>query len=393
MMMLADTHFDVAIIGAGPAGSSCAALLARKGVKVLLCDKAAFPREKICGDCINPRSWAFFNLLGIDKEVAGNSEVIDHVKISARSGNVLSIPVERILRARSLSASIPTPFIAMKRSKLDSILLQRAVFDGATFLELTTLESIGRGASTKEGWKLSLKTVGKGDSFVVYCSTIVGADGRNSRVAHLLAEDEGGNISAAKGDSSRVGVQFLVSRPDAVARNVTMFFFGEGYGGIVGVNAGEANVAMVTTQKLAHLAATDFDNFIGKTIHANQFMRRSFPLLTLAGNVHSAYPITPRINNISKPNAFLVGDARHTTEPFTGQGIYFAIQDGVMAAARLSRTLGFARDKRRISPKSHFMADRVYSPILRGGKWVETLLNIGVRFDSVARMVAKGVLG
>ena len=86
-------HADVVIIGAGPAGTTCAALLARKGISVLLCDKASFPREKICGDCINPRCWDFFTLLGIADEVAANSENVTGVKIAGRSGKVLDVPL------------------------------------------------------------------------------------------------------------------------------------------------------------------------------------------------------------------------------------------------------------------------------------------------------------
>ncbi|MGH8049004.1 MAG: FAD-dependent oxidoreductase, partial [Chthoniobacterales bacterium] len=45
--------YDAIIVGAGPAGSVCAATLAQAGRRVLLLDKARFPRDKVCGDCLN----------------------------------------------------------------------------------------------------------------------------------------------------------------------------------------------------------------------------------------------------------------------------------------------------------------------------------------------------
>ncbi|MGZ4984203.1 MAG: FAD-dependent oxidoreductase, partial [Chthoniobacterales bacterium] len=46
--------FDVAIVGSGPAGAACAAVCARAGVRTLLLEREKFPREKVCGDCLNP---------------------------------------------------------------------------------------------------------------------------------------------------------------------------------------------------------------------------------------------------------------------------------------------------------------------------------------------------
>src|SRR5512142_1078946 len=65
--MSTSTHVDIIVVGAGPAGSTCASLLSERGLNVLLLDKANFPRDKICGDCINPRAWQYFDLLGVSE--------------------------------------------------------------------------------------------------------------------------------------------------------------------------------------------------------------------------------------------------------------------------------------------------------------------------------------
>src|SRR5437660_10276349 len=57
--------FDVAIVGGGPAGSSCAAFCALAGLRTLVLERENFPREKVCGDCLNPSCWPVLERLGL----------------------------------------------------------------------------------------------------------------------------------------------------------------------------------------------------------------------------------------------------------------------------------------------------------------------------------------
>src|SRR5207248_10410233 len=61
--------FDVAIAGSGPAGSSCAAFCASGGLRTLLLERENFPREKVCGDCLNPSAWPVLSRLGVEDAV------------------------------------------------------------------------------------------------------------------------------------------------------------------------------------------------------------------------------------------------------------------------------------------------------------------------------------
>src|SRR5947199_5844953 len=106
--------FDVLIVGGGPAGSACAALCARNGLRTLLIERSVFPREKVCGDCINPGCWPILERLGVAERVLA----LPHARLAE---------LEFIgLRGRSLKFSLGDSAcgeIAVKRSLFDQVLL------------------------------------------------------------------------------------------------------------------------------------------------------------------------------------------------------------------------------------------------------------------------------
>ncbi|MEO8205646.1 MAG: FAD-dependent monooxygenase, partial [Chthoniobacterales bacterium] len=81
-------QWDVAIVGAGPAGSVCAAFCAKLGLKTLLLDRSSFPRDKVCGDCVNPAAWDVLRRLGWQDRIhslpSRIPETVEFVSISGR---------------------------------------------------------------------------------------------------------------------------------------------------------------------------------------------------------------------------------------------------------------------------------------------------------------------
>src|SRR6185312_1709662 len=87
--------FDVLIAGAGPAGAVAATLLARSGARVLVLDRARFPRDKLCGDTLNPGALAVLARLGLDAAAAGGLRLdgmmvtgADGVRVVGRYGSL-----------------------------------------------------------------------------------------------------------------------------------------------------------------------------------------------------------------------------------------------------------------------------------------------------------------
>src|SRR2546430_17364857 len=86
---------DVAIVGGGPAGSTCAAFCAAAGLRTVAIDREKFPREKVCGDCINPACWPVIERLGLAEEVRNLAHgVLDAVEFISIRGQNLRIRSE-----------------------------------------------------------------------------------------------------------------------------------------------------------------------------------------------------------------------------------------------------------------------------------------------------------
>src|SRR5438067_11885119 len=114
--------YDVAIVGGGPAGSTCAAFCVTKGLRAVVIEREKFPREKVCGDCLNPSAWPVLRRLQVEERVHELPHaVLERVEFVGRRGQLISVELPRDGGAE----------IAVKRSALDILLLNRAAELGA----------------------------------------------------------------------------------------------------------------------------------------------------------------------------------------------------------------------------------------------------------------------
>jgi geranylgeranyl reductase family protein len=376
-------YFDVIIVGAGPAGSSCATILAHHGVRVLLVEKAKFPREKICGDCINPKSWKFFDLLGVADVLRGRRlNVIDSVRVTNSSGTAI---------IGRLSFRQERPFFSISRSELDMLLFQRARQAGAEALEGVHVTDIRWDGH----WDVETQAVDGRPASNFTARYLVGADGRNSFVARKLAEMERAPVVSQRRKltgARRVGVQWRTHYQPQIGRSVEMYLFKTGYGGIVNVDDERATVAMVTTPQQARVAQIDLHRFVQSTLFANAAARTRFDILRPVGAVSTASPIKPTAHHHEHHAAFLAGDAHQTVEPFTGEGVFFALQDGVSTARRLLALIQCRSSVRLHDRHSRFWINRVVSPILQRSNVSDRLVAIGRQLPMLASLAAKPIM-
>jgi len=280
------------VVGGGPAGSTCAAFCAESGLKTLLLEKAIFPREKVCGDCLNPGCRPILDRLGLTEGVL----TLPHSKLAE---------VEFIgLRGQSAKFALNANEhgeIAVKRSQFDHLLLQHAGECGAEIRQNAAVTSIER------GWRIRV-----GDE-CISAKKVVAADGRNSTVARLL-----GLLPSSKKD--RVALQTHLPLPRDFGNRVVLRFLPDGYCGMSSVGNDQLNLCLV-----------------GKPHHIDALKKWAEAQFAIAPD-HSWRTITPLARRAIAPaheNLFFIGDAARVVEPFTGEGIYYALASGELAARHL----------------------------------------------------------
>lgn len=303
------------IVGAGPAGATCAAFCAQAGLKTLVLEKAVFPRDKVCGDCLNPGVWPILERLGLAERLLTSPHAplaeVEFIGLDARS---LSIPLTPSDRGE----------IAIKRAAFDHLLLTRTEECGAEIRQNCTVTKI------EPGWMV------RTSAGAFSSRLLVAADGRNSTVARLL-----GLLPAARKD--RVALQTHVAAPDDFGARVVLRFLPEGYCGVASVGAGELNLCLVS--RPAQIGAL------------KGWAEKKFAI-PREHTWRSITPLARRAIASAHENLRLIGDAARVVEPFTGEGIYYALASGELAAQHLAQ-------RRSVQEFRHAQA-RLY----RGRLWV-----------------------
>ncbi|WP_099023897.1 menaquinone reductase [Mycolicibacterium palauense] len=311
-----DTNADVAVIGAGPAGSAAAAWAARAGRDVVVVDSAAFPRDKPCGDGLTPRAVTELERLGLGGWL---DEHIRHRGLRL-SGFGAAVEVDWP------GPSFPASGSAVPRTELDERIRQVADAAGAKML-------LGTKAVDAE-WDSSgrVSAVLLADGSRVTCRSLIVADGARSTLGRTLGRQwhqETVYGVAARGylSSPRADEPWISS--DLELRSTT----GEvlpGYGWIFPLGNGEVNIgvgALATAKRPAEVALRPLID------HYADLRRPDWDFEGRPRAVASALlPMGGAVSGVAGPNWMLVGDAAACVNPLNGEGIDYGLETGRMAA-------------------------------------------------------------
>jgi flavin-dependent dehydrogenase len=297
--------WDIVVVGAGVSGAIAAREAARSGSRVLLVEKASLPRRKVCGCFLNANAVASLTRLGLDHVlVTGGAPAVRGVFVAAgRSQAYLPLPVGA----------------ALSRGWLDAHLAQEACLAGAVLLTRTEARLVG---VDDDACSVRLS---RGDECVEIRSRIVvAADGLAGRLAR---ETEG--CTQTVDPRSRIGVSAATSAVPAGYRpgTIQMVVGREGYIGSLQVEDGHVEIAAALDPEAVRRRGP------GETVR--RILEQS-PLPRFEGVADLAWQGTTPLSCRTAPAAvrrvFFVGDAAGYVEPFTGEGMAWAIASGAAVA-------------------------------------------------------------
>lgn len=306
---LVDT-WDAVVVGAGPAGGVSALRLAEAGHRVLLVEAKSFPRPKVCGGCLNRRAWSVLAACGL----AGPIEQAGAVELER---------LHLICGRRSADWAMPT-MRALSRAKLDEIIARAAAERGATFLSATQ----ARVAVAPPGadWISVQLKHRDGHSATVRSRVVIAADG----LAHSsLADHPAAASRVAYGSRIGLGTNLCDDQPSYPAGRLTMVVGRAGYVGITRLEQERLNLAAALTAASLRAGEAAGSGAAGSVVGQ---MLREAGLKVPDGLAEAQWSGTPALTRESRRWAarrvFLVGDAAGYVEPFTGEGMSWALGGG-----------------------------------------------------------------
>ncbi|HEX5514327.1 MAG TPA: FAD-dependent monooxygenase [Gammaproteobacteria bacterium] len=295
-------EWDVVVVGAGVAGTVSASRLARRGLSVLLTDKAQWPRHKACGGCINAAALRALAAAGL-ADISGAGPAYGQIHLACgRHQAVLALP-----RGRALS-----------RRRLDAMLADHAIAAGARFLPSTqaTLNAADAGSRGV--------TLRCGDQrATVRAQLVLASDGLGSRLLGQAASTQ-----LQVDEHSRIGVGTVVAAapPFYQPGSIYMACGAQGYVGLVRVEHDQLNIGAALdpawVKRCGGPAAA-----VAQTLQATAFP--TFDALR-AARWHGTPRLTQRRRRLGAERVLALGDAAGYVEPFTGEGMAWAL---VSAAA------------------------------------------------------------
>ncbi len=312
---------DVVIAGAGPAGAIAATVLARAGVRVLVLDRARFPRDKLCGDTLNPGALANLARLGLSSVAAGGLP-LDGMIVTGPTG------------VRVVGRYGAHQGISISRRRLDMALVVAASDAGAEIDEDVLVKEASIDTSGDQPTVTGL-VVKRRDGVLrrVRARMVIAADGRYSRVGRTL----GLSRSAAHPRRWAIGAYF-----QDVADLGT---FGEmhvrrnRYIGVAPLPDALANACVVAPRMPGRSPAS----FLLTSLASDPLLGGRFGAARMVGDVVSLGPLGVDCPGAGAPGLLLAGDAAGFVDPMTGDGLRFAFRGGELAALEALGALSSGR--------------------------------------------------
>lgn len=367
--------YDVLIAGAGPAGSVAATVLARAGARVLVLDRARFPRAKLCGDTVNPGALAVLNRLGLSAAVA-DGVAVDGMIVTGEP----AVQIEG--RYSGVSGR------AIARGAFDASLIASARAAGAhveeNVLVTAAIVDCVAGAPSVSGLHIKGRD---GRALRMTAPLVIAADGRYSRVGRGL----GLSCSPRRPRRWAIGAYFqdvagLTSCGEMHVRHGH-------YLGVARLPGGIANACIVTSSRVA---LRDPDALLVKTLRSDWQLAARFANARMVAAPVCLGPLAVDCRAAGVRGLLLAGDAAGFIDPMTGDGLRFALRGGEQAALEAVRALehGTAEAHLRLETTRRLEFGRKwrFNRALRALVGSATAVGLAARGANLAPAVLRGVI-
>lgn len=320
---------DVIVVGAGPAGSATAHHLAKAGLDVLLLEKTAFPREKVCGDGLTPRAVKSLVSMGVDiSEEAGWLRNKGLRIIGGGSRLQLDWPE---------LASYPDYGLVRKRDDFDQILARQAEKAGARLYERCNVTGPVTDPRTGRITGVTAKMGEDKAPATFQAPLVVAADGNSTRLSlamglHRREDRPMGVAVRTYFTSPRHDDDYLESWLELWDRRDGRERLLPGYGWIFGMGDGTSNVGLGVLNTSAAFKELDWREVL-KAWCASMPGDWGYTEENMTGPVRgAALPMAFNRQPHYSRGLLLVGDAGGLVNPFNGEGIAYAMESGEIAA-------------------------------------------------------------
>jgi geranylgeranyl reductase family protein len=345
--------YDVIIVGAGPGGATAARFCAKAGLKTLIIEKERLPRYKPCGGCLSTKT---VHLLGFDL-----SPVIENTIYGAKFTYCSKDPF-------FIESKDPIAFLVM-RDRFDELLVKEALEDSAAILEG---EKVTRVEEKGDGVEVELE---KGKKF--HCRYLIGADGAESIVARSLSSQRNDENGIAV--ESEIPFDSSINFPQKELQFVHLDFgrIPNGYGWVFPKKEWLSIGIGGMFRETKKMNPRQYFNFFIKGLN---YLPEGRTGKVMGHLLPSFYDENQKV---SQGRILLVGDAAHLMDPLQGEGIYYAVRSGMLAAEAIIQS-----NKKGVSPSDLYQT-AVHDQIFENLKWALRFSRFVFRFTKLAYRTLK----